>query len=289
MIGSRSRCTPSRETSGPPGVEVALRLLVAQVLPRLGHRQPAPARAARRQVAEQVLHREAHLLDALRREDLEHRVRAVADVDLDLALVELSGAQLGAQALPRRVLRRGLERRTPGDHRTRVERVEETLLDDAVHLGAHAAQLLLAHLLDRELAQVADDRLDVAPDVADLGELRGLDLQEGGLGHLGQAPGHLGLPDPGRADHDDVLRRDLVAQLCRHLLAAPAVAQCDRHRALGVRLPDDVAVELRYDLARREAELLARTHGMLITAVLRSVRSRDADHRSVAFSSFTGC
>src|SRR5882724_162010 len=36
---------------------------------------------------------------------------------------------------------------------------------------------------------------------------------------------HLGLPDAGRSDHDDVLRRDLVAQLLGHLLAAPAIAQ----------------------------------------------------------------
>ena len=103
------------------------------------------------------------------------------------------------------------------------------------------------------LGQVADDRLDVAPDVADLGELRGLDLDERRLGELRQPARDLGLSDAGRADHDDVLGRDLVAQLLRHLLAAPAVAQRDRDRALGLALADDVAVELRDDLARREA------------------------------------
>ena len=82
----------------------------------------------------------------------------------------------------------------------------------------------LAHLLaavsprtscDGELDQVAHHRLDVAPDVADLGELRGLDLHERRLRELGEPARDLGLPDAGRADHDDVLRRDLVAQLVR--------------------------------------------------------------------------
>jgi hypothetical protein len=37
-----------------------------------------------------------------------------------------------------------------------------------------------------------------------------------------------------------------------HLHATPAVAERDRHRALGRALPDHVAVELGDDLARRE-------------------------------------
>jgi geranylgeranyl pyrophosphate synthase len=40
---------------------------------------------------------------------------------------------------------------------------------------------------DAGLDQVADDLLDVAADIADLGELGGLDLDERGLGQLGQA------------------------------------------------------------------------------------------------------
>ena len=58
-------------------------------------------------------------------------------------------------------------------------------------------------------------RLDVAPDVADLGVLRRLDLHERRVDQLRQPPRNLGLADAGRAYHDDVLRRHLVPKLLR--------------------------------------------------------------------------
>ena len=84
---------------------------------------------------------------------------------------------------------------------------------------------LVAHQADRHLDQVADDLLDVAADIADLGELGGLDLDEGRAGKPGQAARDLGLADAGRPDHQDVLRHHLFAHLAFELLAAPAVAQ----------------------------------------------------------------
>ncbi len=66
----------------------------------------------------------------------------------------------------------------------------------------------------------------------------------GRVGQPRQAPGDLGLADAGRADHQDVLGRDLVAQRLVDLDAAPAVAQGDGDRALGVVLADDVLVQL---------------------------------------------
>src|SRR5262249_14864177 len=77
------------------------------------------------------------------------------------------------------------------------------------------------------------------------------DLDEGCARQAREAARDLGLPDAGRADHDDVLRDDLVAEIALDLLAAPAVAQRDRDRALRGALPDDVAVELGHHLARR--------------------------------------
>jgi hypothetical protein len=136
--------------------------------------------------------------------------------------------------------------------RPRVEGVEQAFLDDALRLGAHLLDLLRAHQLDRELRQVAHDRVDVATDVSHLGELRGLHLEEGRLREAGQAPGDLGLAHAGRPDHQDVFRVDLVAQLALDPLAAPAVAQRDCNRALGGILADDVPIQLRDDFARRE-------------------------------------
>ena len=107
------------------------------------------------------------------------------------------------------------------------------------------------------LDQIAHDLLDVAADIADLGELGRLDLEERRAGKLGEAAGNLGLADAGRADHQDVLRQHLLAQLLVELQPPPAVAQRDRDRALGVVLADDEAVELGNDFAGGEVGHLA--------------------------------
>src|SRR5439155_25787133 len=112
--------------------------------------------------------------------------------------------------------------------------------------------LALARLRDRALDQIADDLLDVAPDIADFRVLGRLDLDEGSAGELGEAAGNLGLADAGRPDHQDVLGQHLFAQLLVELQAAPAVAQRDGDRALGIGLSDDEAIELGDDFARRK-------------------------------------
>src|SRR5262249_2926159 len=116
---------------------------------------------------------------------------------------------------------------------------------------AHASRRLLARLLDADLDQVAHDGVDVAPDVADLGELGRLHLDEGRVGEPRQAARDLGLAHAGGADHQDVLRRDLLAQRLGHLLAAPAVPERDGDRALRLALPYYVLVQLVDDLLRR--------------------------------------
>ena len=103
-----------------------------------------------------------------------------------------------------------------------------------------------------DLDEIADDLLDVAADIADLGEFGRLDLDEGRAGEPRQAARDLGLADAGRPDHQDVLRHDFLAHGAFQLLAAPAVAQGDRDGALGVVLADDVAVEFGNDFAGGE-------------------------------------
>ena len=128
--------------------------------------------------------------------------------------------------------------------------IEHALLGSLLRLGLHVLALALARQRDGDLDEVAHDLLDVAADIADLGELGRLHLEERRAGELGEAAGNLGLADAGRADHQDVLRQHFLAQPVVELQPAPAVAQRDRDRALGVVLADDVAVEFRDDFAR---------------------------------------
>ena len=128
--------------------------------------------------------------------------------------------------------------------------VEHALLGGEFGLGLDVAALALLDQRDADLDEIAHDLLDVAPDIADLGELGRLDLQERRARELRQAARDLGLAAAGRADHQDVLRHHLLAHRRDEPQPAPAVAQRDRHRALGVLLADDEAIEFGDDLAR---------------------------------------
>ena len=132
------------------------------------------------------------------------------------------------------------------------QRIEDALLGVELGLGLHLLAFRSLHEREPHLEQVADDLVDVAADIADLGEFGGLDLEEGRAGELGEAAGDLRLADAGRADHEDVLRQQPPRASRLELLAAPAIAQRNGDGALGVALADDVAVELGDDLAGGE-------------------------------------
>src|SRR5579885_1281169 len=167
--------------------------------------------------------------------------RHVGDLNFDLLVVELAGAELLAEGVARR--ERGV-----GAH----QRVDHALLGVELGLGRDFLALGVADERNPRLEQIAHNLIDVAADITDLGELGSLDLDEGRARELSEAAGNLRLADAGRPDHEDVLGQNLLAHLFAQLLAAPAVAQGDRHRALGVALADDVAVELGDDLAGRK-------------------------------------
>ncbi|MCY1248200.1 hypothetical protein D9M72_616040 [compost metagenome] len=116
-----------------------------------------------------------------------------------------------------------------------------------MRLGLDLGPALFAHETDADLDEVTDNLFDVAAYITDFGELRRLDLDERSDGKLCQTAGDFRLADTGRPDHQDVLRHDLVAQFVAELLAPPAIAQRNRHRALGVVLADDETVEFRHD------------------------------------------
>jgi hypothetical protein len=116
-------------------------------------------------------------------------------------------------------------------------------------LALHVLALLVAQQADAGLDEVAHDLLDVAADIADLGELGRLDLDERRPASLARRRAISVLPTP----VGPIIRMFLGVTSSRsrrlELLAAPAVAQRDGHGALGVLLADDEAVEFGNDLA----------------------------------------
>ena len=228
------------------------RVLIQELVGFLGHQQrmrlargePARLGAAAHGLAENVAERNRAHLRAGHAGDFEHRHAALArgHLDFDLLVVEFAGAQLLAKRIAR-----GQARVLPD------QRVEHALLGVELRPRLHVAPLALAHLRDADLDQVAHDRIHVAADITDLGELGRLDLEKRRARELGQPARNLRLADAGRADHQNIFRQHFLAQLVVELQPPPAVAQRDGDRALGVLLADDIAVELGHDLARGEA------------------------------------
>ena len=205
-------------------------------------------RAALRQHVAQV---ELHLFHArCPAKTSTNDVRRVGDVDLDLRSSSLparsssrSFSRVGVvgRRLGRRRRRRGIaEVAAPAAARRRArrrrqEQVEQPLLGVLARARrAPRSRSSSRTMRDGGLDEVADHRVDVAADVADLGELGRLDLDERRAGELA----------PGGARSRSCRRRS--GRSCRmffgvissrsrrrHLLAPPAVAQRDRHRALG--------------------------------------------------------
>ena len=250
-------------------VDQLLGLLLLEDLARLGHRDLLLLLAAE-EAGEHLLDVHPHLLDPLRGEHLEARVGRLVDLDLHPPVVERARAELVAELLARGgelVLVLLLVAQVGVDRPRRHQELEQAVLGARRGGLAHRLPLLLLDHGDGDLDQVAHHRLDVAADVAHLGELAGLDLEEGRLGEARQPAGDLGLADAGGADHQDVLGRDVLRQLRRQLLPAPAVAQGDGHGALRHPLPDDVLVELGDDLPRRH--ILDREAGLRLAGDLK--------------------
>ena len=167
---------------------------------------------------------------------------AVGHLDLDLLVVQLVGAQPLAEGLARGGRGAGADKR-----------IQHALLGVLLGHGLDLAALGLAHQRDADLDQVAHDGIDIAADVADLGELGGLHLEERRAGQSRQAARDLRLAAARRADHQDVLGQHFFLEVVRQLLPPPAIAECNGHRALCVLLADDIASRAREnDLTGRE-------------------------------------
>ncbi len=224
--------------------------LIGELTERVFHLQLAPRSAVTAEILEHPLQLARHLLHARRCHDLDadgYRLQ----IDLDLAVVQVALAQHLAEFLARvgALCRRCFGVETDTLRSPWQQCVEYPLLGRVLGAMSHLRHLLFARHLDGDIDQVADDAVHLAADVADLGELRRLDLDERCPGEPRETARDLGLADAGRTDHQDVLRGDLAAQRFVDLHAAPAVAQCDGDRALGLVLADDVLVQFLDDLS----------------------------------------
>src|SRR5712691_5077089 len=228
--------TPHRLAHDLFHVDELLRFFLNEEAARLADAHAAALRARRHDVGEHFLEIDAHLFHALARQDFDHGHRLRLRLELDDPVVQTAVTQLGAKLLACRVARgvgphllertAGVRLRRPA----RQQKIEHAIFCQMLGTLADAGHQLVLHHLHGELGEVADHRLHVAADITDLGVFRRFHFDERRLRELGQAPRDLRLSDAGWADHDDVLRRHLVAHLRREPLPPPAVAQRNGHR-----------------------------------------------------------
>ena len=194
----------------------------------------------------------AHFFHTRRGHHFEAGGRILAELDRDQFVVQLpaqdpftvGSARRIDPALPFLVIAPGgllLQRRD--------ERVEHPLERRFAGFLFDLFARAFAFQLNGGFGEIADDRIHVAPDIADFGEFGRLDLDKRRLGKFRQPPGDFRFADAGRADHENVFRGDFTAQRFVDLASAPAAAQSIGHRAFGFLLADDMAVEFLDDFA----------------------------------------
>ncbi len=243
-------------------VDEAIGLLVDEHVARVGDRHELLALARWCKLREEVGERDADLLEAGAGEPLERGLEGLLHLDLDHRVLERCGRETppeppapfaapsclgsGLRSVRCRSILGFAGRSLPliGF----VQRLEQTSVGKPAGSRLDFGDTVLVQLGDGLLEEVADDGLDIAADVADLGELRRLHLDEGRLGETRNAPRDLRLADAGRADHEDVLGQHLVAHVVAEHPPPDAVAQRDRDGSLRLVLADDVFVKTAHHL-----------------------------------------
>ena len=232
-------------------VDQGVAFLLEEDAAGLGDGHFPPAGVLGQDLLEHALQVDVHLLHAHAGEH--HGHGPLLDGQFHAALLQLAARQHGPHLLPRPLVafgRVGAVGRGVEGRRLRGQQVHQPLGGPAPRFLLDALPFPFAHQPDGVLDQLADHALHVAAVVADLGVFRGLDLDERGLGELGQPAGDLGLAHAGRADHHDVLGRHFLPHVAFELLPAPAVADGHRHRPLRRVLSDDVPVQFFHNLPR---------------------------------------
>ena len=110
------------------------------------------------------------------------------------------------------------------------ERIERALFRRLLRARLHVLAAALLHDHQRDL-QIAHDLLDIAADIADLGEFCRFDFQERRIGETRETARDFGLAATCGADHQNVFRQHFFAHLAFELQPTPAIAQRDRDGA----------------------------------------------------------
>ena len=236
------------------------RFLLGKYLAGLGYSNLALLAGFRHQAADHVLQIVPHALKAGACKHAHHGFGLLLHIYLYGFFFQLPFVQALLHPIPaRRILRlrrlllfllsraKELAQRVLGLLRLGHEDIKDALHGQLLRFLLHSFHTLLAHHAHCGLGQVADDGFHIPAHIAHLGEFRGLDLDEGSLHQLGQTAGNLCFAHAGGADHQDILGNDFLLHGTGQLAAAPAVAQGNRHRALGLRLPDNVFIQFRDD------------------------------------------
>src|SRR5258706_269158 len=208
-IGSRSRCTPSPETSGPVSDRLPATLSISS-------RKMTPDCSTRCVACSATWSKSISLLAS--------------------SCVSRRRASFTETCRPRRGL-------LFGDH-VLAQDVEDALFRLLRRLLTHLRHALVMHHADRRVHEIAHNRIDIAADIADLREFGGLNFDEGCVGELGQPARDFRFAYPSRPNHEDVLRRDLRLYLDGQREAAIAVTQRNSYRPLRLVLPNNIAVQL---------------------------------------------
>ena len=217
---------------------------------------------------EQPLQLAGHLFHTRRRHDL-HTDGRHADFYLDFLVIQFTAVQQCAEPLPGSA---GLFflRTHPG---RRQKNIQHPVFRGPFGPVPHFFHLFFTGHLDGDVCQVPHNGFHVPAYITHFGKLGRLNLDERRVRQFGQAPGDLRLSHSRRAYHQDILGRDLVSQFLVDLGAPPAVAQCNRHSPLCRVLADDMLIQFRDDLFRRQCfhYFLAPSEGSSSRVMLRFV------------------
>src|SRR5450830_150077 len=181
--------------------------------------------------------------------DLQLR-RRLRQVNFNFPVCQLALAQFLAKSLARGTLGFHVLHDTKIAPRGRNQDVENPIFGRVFGACAHFFHLSDASLLDGNIGQIADDGVNILANVADLGELGGLDLDERRIGEPRQTPRDFGFTHTSRANHQSVLGSNFCTQAGLDLLAPPAIAQCNGHRPLGLLLANNVFIKFKNNFLR---------------------------------------